>query len=55
MVNHFFHHAMFVMQALKLHNNHKPHEKKHESLTNDDSWDDADIYKGFYEEGHRIS
>ena len=30
---------------------------KHESLLNDDleSWDDADLYEGFDEEGHRIA
>ena len=30
-------------------------EEKHESLMNDDSLDDSDLYKGFDEEGHRIS
>ena len=30
-------------------------EEKHESLMNDVSFDDSDLYKGFDEEGHRIS
>ena len=30
-------------------------EEKHESLTNDDSLDDSDLYEGFDEEGHIIS
>ena len=30
-------------------------KEKHETLMNDDSWDDADLYEGFDEEGHRIA
>ena len=29
--------------------------EKHESLMNDDSLKDSDLYKGFDEEGHRYS
>ena len=29
-------------------------KNNHESLLNDDSYDDNDLYEGFDEEGHRI-
>ena len=40
-----------VMEARKHFND------KHKSLMNDDynSWDEAELYEGFDEEGHRIS
>ena len=55
MVNHCSS-VTFVMKVLTVKLKlHQHIEEKHESLMNDDSFDDSDLYEGYDEEGHRIS